>query len=339
LIGLYWVGCLLVEGKGCAQNVELAIEYLEKASTLGNCQADHQLFTIYSSEDFGKKDILKAYTYLLNAMENGVTAFTDIGKFFKDNLEVLKPAFLERKKITTIDKDEEVLNLHDAYVNENLSKFEEAMKKDMLYENATAFMNNGMIWLMKVLKMYFADSVLRFNHADFLIAVKEDLPPLFSNVGIWIMENWLARTKELGGNKDLEKRIKTCLDITKKINDKGIEYFEKESRYHLLNKYSPKKCPEEAVARSSIEKLYSFKIYARPEYFQHIVQKKKEAELAAKRAKATKCANCGCPEGKQKYKMCSACKKVHYCSPTCQKTDWKAKHKAECKAFRAAAKK
>ena len=297
--------------------MDTAIEYLERASTLGNCQADHQLFTIYSSDEFGKKDLLKAYGYLLDAMENGVTAFTDIGKFFKENLDVLKTAFLSRKHITSIEKDDEVLNFHAAYVNENLTKFEEAMKKDMLYETATAFMNNGMIWLMKVLKFYFVESVLRFNHADFLVAVKEDLPPLFSHVGIWIMENWLARVKELGEDKDLEKKIKACLDIIKKMNDKGVEYFEKESRYHLMNKYSPKKCPEEVVARASIEKLYSFKIYARPEYFQHIVMKKKEAEEAATRAKATKCANCGCPEGKKKYKMCSACKQVHYCSSAC----------------------
>lgn len=76
-------------------------------------------------------------------------------------------------------------------MNEHLLKFDEAMKKDLLYKKATAFMNNGMIWLLKVLKLYFVNSVLRFDYKDFKKAMKEDLPPLFSHVGLWIMENWL----------------------------------------------------------------------------------------------------------------------------------------------------
>jgi hypothetical protein len=129
-------------------------------------------------------------------------------------------------------------------VNENLSKFGDAMKKDHLYKRAPAFMNNGMIWMMKVQKLYFVNSVLRFNHEDFMKAVTDDLPPLFSHVGLWIVENWLSRVKEVGGDKDLEKKIKTCVDIIKKIDEKGTSYFEKESKYHLANKFSPKKCPE-----------------------------------------------------------------------------------------------
>jgi hypothetical protein len=70
------------------------------------------------------------------------------------------------------------------------------MNKDHLYKNATAFMNNGMIWLMKVLKQYMAKQVLHFNYQDFIIALKEDLPPLFSNVGIWILETYLTRLRE-----------------------------------------------------------------------------------------------------------------------------------------------
>lgn len=146
---------------------------------------------MYSTEpEF--KDIPRAYLHLLDAMENGVTAFTDIQAFFKTNIDVLKGVFLERRKITGLDTNEEIINIHDAYVNEHLLKFDEAMKKDMLYKKATAFMNNGMIWLLKVLKLYFVNSVLRFDYKDFTKAIKLDLPPLFSHVGLWIMENWLA---------------------------------------------------------------------------------------------------------------------------------------------------
>ncbi len=41
IIGLYWTGCLLLEGKGCEQDIPRSIELLTKASELGNCQADH----------------------------------------------------------------------------------------------------------------------------------------------------------------------------------------------------------------------------------------------------------------------------------------------------------
>jgi TPR repeat protein len=84
-IGLYWVGCLYYEGRGVEKDVEMAVLSLEKASELGNCQADHQLFIIFS-ENPETKDLPRAYNHLLDAMENGVTAFTDIKKFFKENI-------------------------------------------------------------------------------------------------------------------------------------------------------------------------------------------------------------------------------------------------------------
>lgn len=189
-VGLYWTGNMYFEGKGTDKNVEKAVEYLEKASLCGNSLANSVLFQIYSTEE-SVKDIHKAYLNLLDAMENGVTAFTDIQKFFKENVDALKDTFLSRRKIASLDSNEEIINIHDAYVNEHLMKFDEAMKKDLLYKKATAFMNNGMIWLLKVLKLYFVNSVLRFDYKDFTKAMKEDLSPLFSHVGLWIMENWL----------------------------------------------------------------------------------------------------------------------------------------------------
>ncbi len=59
------------------------------------------------------------------------------------------------------------------------------------------------------------------------------------------MGNWLSRVKELGNDRELEKKIKVVIDIIRKIEEKGAEYFEKESRYHLTNKFSPKKLPEQ----------------------------------------------------------------------------------------------
>ena len=112
-------------------------------------------------------------------------------------------------------------------------------------------------------------------------AIQDDLPPLLSYVGLWIMENWLARLKEIGDNKEFEKQVKTGIEIIKTILEKGTKHFEKESKYHLANKYSPKKCPTEQVIRNKIKPLYSYRIYARPEYFLNIEQEQKEEELLA----------------------------------------------------------
>jgi tetratricopeptide (TPR) repeat protein len=43
------------------------------------------------------------------------------------------------------------------------------------------------------------------------------------------------------------------------------------------------------------------------------------------------CGNCGAEQGEdEKFKVCSGCKKAHYCSPICQKKAWKHGHKQEC---------
>lgn len=77
--------------------------------------------------------------------------------------------------------------------------------------------------------------------------------------------------------------IKVAIDIinkSEKIDQKGNRYFDTESKYHLTNKYSPKKCPDLQQFRSKIKPLYSYSFYARPEYFENIDKEKREAELA-----------------------------------------------------------
>lgn len=335
LISCYWVGVLRHRGQGADKDMSESIKYLNKGVELGNVQADYELFDIYAREE-GFIDLPRAYDHLCSAIENGFTSFQELQDFFKKNVSELKDHFLKRKKYEEIkvDSEEEILNLHDAYVNELMSKFTNAMRKDQLYKRATAYMTDGLIWMMKVLKLYMVDTVLRYNHEDFLIAVRDDIPPLISEVGIWLFEVAITRERELE-NKDRMKQYKTCLDIVKKILDKGIDYFKKEGKYHLMNKYSPKKCPDQQKKRKEVKFLYSYKNYARPEYFEHLEKLEEEANNQATRAASIKCAHCGCPEGHIKHKICSACKKRYYCSIDCQREDWKNKHKKECKELRA----
>jgi len=36
-----------------------------------------------------------------------------------------------------------------------------------------------------------------------------------------------------------------CLDVVEKYMEAGVEGFTNEKKYHFINKYSPKKCPEQ----------------------------------------------------------------------------------------------
>ncbi|CAI2368363.1 unnamed protein product [Moneuplotes crassus] len=326
LIACYWVGVLLHRGQGADKDIKEAIKYLEKASELGNVQADYELFDTYAREE-GYEDHPKAYNYFCDAIENSYTSFQELQDYFKKNIDVLKGEFLKRKhnEDLKIDSDEEILNLHDAYITEHMNKFSNAMRKDQLYKRAPAYMNDGLIWMMKVLKNYMLDTVLRYDHKDFLDAVESDIPPLISEVGVWLFENEVERQKELG-DKEAVKKARTCLEIIKKILKDGIEYFTKEGKYHLMNRYSPKKCKDEQKKREEVQ----FK----PEYFKQLEKMEEESKTQAERDAALKCSYCGCPEGSIKHKLCSACKKVYYCSAECQKQHWKATHKKECKLLR-----
>ena len=65
------------------------------------------------------------------------------------------------------------------------------------------------------------------------------------------------------------------------------------------------------------------------------------AGCAARRRRGRSCACCEVQEpegvgtvgGPPKFQLCSACKGLAYCSATCQKLDWKARHKRECKVM------
>ena len=74
VFGSYWLGVSYFKGSGVDKNLDKAIEYLTLASKAGNCHADEDLFLLYSTEP-EKKDIVKAYTHLVDGLENGVTKY------------------------------------------------------------------------------------------------------------------------------------------------------------------------------------------------------------------------------------------------------------------------
>ncbi len=107
-----------------------------------------------------------------------------------------------------------------------------------------------------------------------------------------------------------------------------------------MNRFSPKKCPDQQIKRSQIEHLYSWSHYAPQSWYDHLKKLEEEARTAEEKKNnpAKKCNFCAAPESDlRKHKVCSACKQAFYCSADCQKYDWSKKHKVECKELQAKA--
>lgn len=157
LVGIHWLGVFYRMGFGVQENKEKSLEYLTKASKMGNCLSSYQLASFYATEE-SIKDVKKAYYYLEKAVLNGMSQFDDLHHIFKENQEVLTPIFLANKKPSTlVDKDnkDQVLNLHESYVNELKTTFSSALSKDRLYQRAAGFIEENKVWIIGVLFRYF----------------------------------------------------------------------------------------------------------------------------------------------------------------------------------------
>ena len=82
-----------------------------------------------------------------------------------------------------------MLNVHQAYVYELKNSFINALNKDRLYTRPVGFMTDQQIWLLGVSARYFLHNVLHFDHTDFMKAIRWDLQPLLSELGLWVLEN------------------------------------------------------------------------------------------------------------------------------------------------------
>lgn len=137
----------------------------------------------------------------------------------------------------------------------------------------------------------------------------------------------------------MKKKTKVAIELIEKYLETTMgqddQVLLEEKKYHFINKFSPKKCPNEQVKREDIRNLYSWIHHAPQTWFAHHKRVDKEIQ-DSKSGKAPAfgilCSNCQAPEGTEiKHKVCSACKQVYYCSAECQKAHWKAGHNKQCK--------
>jgi hypothetical protein len=195
--------------------------------------------------------------------------------------------------------------------------------------------------MIGVLCQYFVKQVLHFDHADFVKAIKEDLHPILGEVGVWVLTNY-CNTQKLKGKTEKKKQGSVALEILRNYLEHGLDQLGIEKKYLFINKYSPKKLPEQQIKRESIPFIYSWMHYAPQAWFEHIKKLEEEAKTSEERKKnadlVKKCSFCTAPESDiRKHKVCSACKQAFYCTADCQKYDWQKKHKNECKELQAKA--
>ena len=82
------------------------------------------------------------------------------------------------------------------------------------------------------------NDVLRFGFNDFSVAIALDLPPMISEIGLWLLQTW-ERNLKIKGKTDKRKMVQTAIEIVTKILEKGDDAFFKEARYHTTNRFSP----------------------------------------------------------------------------------------------------
>lgn len=111
--------------------------------------------------------------------------------------------------------------------------------------------------MMGVLTKYFVKKVLHFNHSDFVRAIKLDIGPLLGDTGIWVLTQYANKLKEK--NKvEKKKKVMLCIEIIKNYLENGLDYLGKENKYNFMNKYSPKKLPDQMMAREKVQFIYSW---------------------------------------------------------------------------------
>ena len=247
-IGTHWMGVFYHEGFGVAKNIDKAIEYLTKAAERGNGQSWFQLYLIHSGkqgQEDDRKDPVKAYRYLLNAIFRGVTYFDEATAFFSTHFDELAREFINMRGYTitldekiTAEQKQEVLKIHEAFLIEMKNSFSDALRKDRLYNRPCGFLNDQQIWMVGVQMQYMLDNVLRFNHVDFIKAIKLDLGPILGDIGLWSCTYLLEQAK-LEKNTDLKKKLAVCLELLEKYMESGLDILNQEKKYNFINKFEP----------------------------------------------------------------------------------------------------
>ena len=83
---------------------------------------------------------------------------------------------------------------------------------------------------------------MRFDHKDFVRAIKTDLGPILGDTGLWALKNYQMHQTQKG-NEEKKKIARCAVDLLTKYLETGLDMFGVEAKYNMLNRFGPKKCP------------------------------------------------------------------------------------------------
>lgn len=69
---------------------------------------------------------------------------------------------------------------------------------------------------------YFLHSVLRFDHKDFLKAIKIDVGPILGHTGLWALRCVSNHAKEVKDN-ELKKKAAVAIELIEKYLESGFD--------------------------------------------------------------------------------------------------------------------
>lgn len=90
-----------------------------------------------------------------------------MNEYFKDNYDVIAPDFIKLRKPGSdpaTEVKQEIINLHEAHINELKTNFMAALGRDRMYKRPCGSVTDQQIWMLGVLVKYFIKSVLHMNH-------------------------------------------------------------------------------------------------------------------------------------------------------------------------------
>ena len=96
--------------------------------------------------------------------------------------------------------------------------------------------------MVGVLVKYFVNQVLRFDHQDFVRAIKTDLGPLLGDTGLWALKNYQVHQTQKG-KEEKKKMARNAIDLVTKYLETGLDVLGMQNKYNMLNRFGPKKCP------------------------------------------------------------------------------------------------
>ena len=76
---------------------------------------------------------------------------------------------------------------------------------------------------------YMVNSVLRFDHKDFLKAMKVDLGPVLGHTGLWALRQLTSYAQEVKDN-ELKKKAKVCTELIEKLIESNYDVIGEEKK-------------------------------------------------------------------------------------------------------------